>query len=101
MSIYLFALYIKLFGYVDSFVLDIFFLFILCNQMFGMFNVLFDVHYYLFVMFIFFIKRIIFFTLLKYLFSAFKTNYLILKKYFLKKYRVNIGKCGLILKIFS
>ena len=40
------------------------------------------------------------FDLLNYLFPEFETNYLVLKKYFIK-YRANIGKCGLILKIFN
>ena len=60
--------------------------------MFVMFNVLFVIHYYLFVIF--------FFVLLKYLFPVVETNYLVLKN-IIKKYHVNIGKCGHILKILS
>jgi hypothetical protein len=44
---YLFALYIKLFGDVDSFIRGIHFsLFILYNQIFMMFNVFFVVYYF-------------------------------------------------------
>ena len=51
---YLFSLHTKLFDDADSFVRDMNFpLFILYNQMFAIFSILFVVHYYLFVKFIF------------------------------------------------
>ena len=40
------------------------------------------------------------FVLLKYLFPVVETNYLVLKN-IIKKYHVNIDKCGLVLKILS
>jgi hypothetical protein len=40
------------------------------------------------------------FVLLKYLFLVAEINYLVLKNVF-KKYRANIGKCGVVLKILS
>ena len=83
---YLFALSIKLFRDVDSFVHDMHFrLFILYNQMFVMSNILFVIHYYLFVMFYFmFVENNHLFVLLKYLFPVAEINYLALKNYFLK-----------------
>ena len=81
---YLFALSIKLFRDVDSFVQNMhFWLFILYNQMFVMFNILFVIHYYLFVMFCFFRENNYLFVLLKYLFPVAKINYLVFK-FFLK-----------------
>ena len=66
-----------------------------------MFNVLFVVHYYLFVMFNFlFVENNYLFVVLKYLFSIVESNYLVLKNIF-KKYRAKRGKCGLVLKILS
>jgi hypothetical protein len=68
--------------------------------MFALRNILFAVHYCLFVMFNFlFVENNQLFVSLKYLFPIFEINYLILKKCF-KKYRANIGKCGLILNIW-
>ena len=83
---YLFALSIKLFRDVDSFVHDMHFrLFILYNQMFMMSNILFAIHYYLFVMFYFMlVENNHLFVLLKYLFPVAEINYLALKKLFLK-----------------
>ena len=68
--------------------------------MFEMFNILFIVYYYLFVMFKFlFVENYYLFLFLKYLFGVAKTNYLLFKKIVFRKYYVNIGKCGLVLKI--
>ena len=65
------------------------------------FNVLFILHYYLFVMCKFFVRKNNYLlVLLKYLFLVAETNYLILKNIFLK-YRANIVKCDLDLKISS
>ena len=78
---YLFALSIKLFRDVDSFVQNMhFWLFIIYNQMFVMFNILFIIHYYLFIMFYFlFVENNYLFVFLKYLFPIFETKYLVLK----------------------
>jgi len=55
------------------------------NQIFVMSSVLFVVHYYLCVMFIFlFIESNYLFVLLKYLLPGAKINYLVLKKIFFK-----------------
>ena len=74
---YLFALSIKLFRHIDSFVRDIpFLLFILYNQMFAMCNILFVVYYYLFSMFnSLFVENKYLFMLLKCLFAVAEINY--------------------------
>ena len=80
---YLFALLIKLFRHVDSFVLDIFLLFILYNQMFTICNILFVVYCYLFAPFnSFFMENKYLFMLLKCLFAVAKINYWVLKNIF-------------------
>ena len=83
---YLFALSIKLFHRVDSFVRDIsFLLFILYNQMFAICNILFVVYCYLFAPFnSLFVENKYLFMLLKCLFAVAEINYWVLKKYFLK-----------------
>ena len=69
------------------------------THLFMKFNILFIIHYYLFVMCKFFVRENNYlFVLLKYLFQVPETNYIVLKKYFLK-YRANIVKCDLDLKI--
>ena len=64
--------------------------------MFAMCNIVFVVHYYLFVMFNFFGENNHLFVFLKYLFPKSEITYLM---FFFEKYHANIGKCSLILKI--
>ena len=72
------------------------------THLFVMFNILFILHYYLFVMCKKFVRKNNYlFVLLNYLFPVFETNYLVFKKMIFLKYCANIVKCGLVLKILS
>ena len=67
--------------------------------MFAVCNILFVVHYYLLITFnLLFVENNHLFVFLKYLFPESEIHYLVLKNIF-KKYRANIGKCDLVLKI--
>ena len=69
--------------------------------MFTMCNILFVVHYYLFVIFNYFVhKNNYLFVMLNYLFPVSRINCLVLTNIF-KKYHANIVKWGLVLKILT